>query len=170
MDFHIREAKCTDTTEIHNCNKLSLPVVYTKRELIQFILNPNSIIMIAIFNNKIIGYAIVRKEVIKNGYKCHIMSIAVLEEHRSKGIGKELVDKSFDWYYHKNNITIMTLYVMKSNYRAIRFYQKNSFTKALKLPHYYGKNNHGLMMKKTRLDDNKREEIKNLENALKNLI
>lgn len=157
INFTIREAKGIDAKHIHECNKLSLPVVYTIREYIQFILDIKSVVFVSIVDEVITGYIVTRREPFGDSYKCHIMTIAVLEKYRSNGMGKQLVDESFDYFNKKNNITTMTLNVMRSNTPAIKFYKRNGFTKYQKLVHYYGKKKHGIMMIKTRMKNRKIE-------------
>jgi ribosomal-protein-alanine N-acetyltransferase len=147
-DIIIRKALGIDAKGISTCNTLSLPVVYSPREIIQYILNKSYYTTVAILDNVVIGYLLSRKEQSGDKFKGHIISIAILQEYRSKGIGKKILDYSCDKIANKFNVTNITLNVMLSNRRAIKFYTREKFTKFAKLTHYYGKKNHGILMKK----------------------
>ena len=79
-------------------------------------------------NNKIVGFCVVKKY----GKRHHIMSIAILEEYRRKGIGMKLINKVKEDDNHK-----ISLYVQSTNDIAIRFYKKNGFKNIKLLKDYY---------------------------------
>ena len=146
ININLREAIGLDARKISKCNKESLPVWYTPRQYVTYILNKDYLVFIVEKDKDIIGYSLVRKENFNNGYKGHILSFAVLEKYRSKGIGKDLMDFTYDIICKKFNVIYLTLNVMVSNNRAIHFYKREGFKKKYKLKHYYGKKKHGIMM------------------------
>lgn len=142
MDIIIRKAKCKDIPDIISINKASLPVIYSKEEWIHIIIYHTT--FIALLNNKVISYISTWKE--KYPYppykKAHIITFATLPKYRSQGIGGKLLQYTINYW---NNLPI-TLNVMCSNKKAIKFYLKHGFIQYKKLNNYYGKNKHGLQL------------------------
>ena len=82
--------------------------------------NPDIETYCAIFENKMIGFLAIHK---KDG---EIWAVYLLEEFRSRGYGKELLEFAigeFKCIGHKR----ITLWVFEKNNRARRFYEKNGF-------------------------------------------
>lgn len=127
-----RDAKIKDIYDIHKCGKTSLPIYYSYLDLTLFLLNKNYSISIAIDdNNHLLGYAIYHINDTNNSI--HILSLAVNEQYRKKGVGTKLME-----YIFKNNIrSHITLYVHVDNHIAIKFYEKNGFIKQKILNNYY---------------------------------
>lgn len=137
----IRKAKCTDIPSIIQINKSSLPVVYNKEEWIQLIIYHTT--FIAIKNSEPISYITTWEEPdlkLKPYKKGHIVTFATLPEYRSQGVGSKLLKYTIDYW----SPLPITLNVMCSNKRAIKFYKKNGFTKYRKLKNYYGDNSDGI--------------------------
>lgn len=157
-NINIRLAIGKDAKDIHKCNKLSLPVVYDARDYVLYILDKTHYTSVITVNEKVVGYLLARRETFRQTLKGHIMSFAIIEEYRSKGLGKKILDYSCEEIRNKFNVDNITLNVMVSNKRAVGFYKREGFRKFQKLPKYYGKKKHGLMMlkkyeKKIRIDD-----------------
>lgn len=140
---NIEKAICKDATDIHDVNKQSLPVCYSPREYIVFILDEKVILLKAICDNKIVGYALAKWY---SNTRLHIMSFAVLEASRGKGAGKLLIDKIREYGLINKDFAQLTLYVQKSNTTALKFYENNKFTKNSYLKNYYGIKDHGYYM------------------------
>ena len=145
--YEIRIAKCTDVKQIHKCNILSLPVVYTIPELIYSILTNTVYVAVHVETEKIVGYSISWVEDhINNTKKGHIAGFAIHPDHRRNGVGTKLLNKTTN--YHSPLPT--TLNVMITNKSAITFYRKNGFTKHTKLKNYYKRGVHALQLIKNR--------------------
>jgi ribosomal-protein-alanine N-acetyltransferase len=173
----IRLAIGKDCKAIHKCNKASLPVVYEPTDIIKKILSPVYDIIVAEKDGEIIGYIITQIiKINEEVYKCHILSIAVLEEHRRKGIATTLVNNAFDYcyelyyYQYQMNVNKITLYVEMTNNIARKFYRKMDFTKGEKMHHYYGKGEHGLMMYKNKPSHDDIKKMNDVKEALKELV
>ena len=67
----------------------------------------------------------------------HLISIAVLEEYRRRGIGSELLRRTIETARADNNIVSVYLEVRVSNEPAIRLYEKFGFRKARIIRAYY---------------------------------
>jgi len=55
------------------------------------------------------------------------MTLGVIDEMRSKGLAKVLLQKIIDFAAQCQQIGIIALHVVAYNLRAIRFYRKNGF-------------------------------------------
>lgn len=142
MNITIRRAKCTDIPDIININKASLPVVYNKEEWIQLIIYHTT--FIALNQNEPISYITTWEETHPHPpyKKAHIVTFATLPTYRSQGIGAKLLHHIVK---HWSPLPI-TLNVMCTNKRAIKFYKKHGFTQNKRLKNYYGKNEHGVQL------------------------
>jgi ribosomal protein S18 acetylase RimI-like enzyme len=151
MNYITRKAICVDIKQMCKCNKESLPVVYSPRDFAIMILNEKYIVLVCEKEKgcELLGYIISRKEKIDNKEKGHIVAIAVYEKYRCNGIGTNLMNESERLLKHYFHITFITLNVKKRNNNAIKFYkEKLGYKKYLKKHKYYGKNEHGIMMRK----------------------
>lgn len=89
-------------------------------------------VLVAIVDGKIVGYLC--GELAKEGaYRrlpaivaAYLETTLVLDEFRSKGIGKKLYDKFLEWCKTKNVNKVM-LDVAAKNELAIKFYRRNNF-------------------------------------------
>jgi ribosomal-protein-alanine N-acetyltransferase len=99
--------------------------------------------IIAELNGKIAGYIMCKIEFgfsnfRKLGFvkKGHVVSVAVLEEHRGKGLGKALMLEGINGVMEKKADEIY-LEVRISNISAIKMYQKLGFDTKSRLRSYY---------------------------------
>jgi ribosomal protein S18 acetylase RimI-like enzyme len=88
-------------------------------------------IWIALDDNKIIGYLcgdLVKAESYRNlPLAAELESMFILDEYRSKGIGKMLYDKFLKWC-EVNNVKKVRVQASAQNNLAIKFYKKLGFT------------------------------------------
>ena len=135
--------------DVHNVNKSVLPVVYDFDFYRQIISIPNFILNVIQCDNKIVGYILSNIKLDnKQQQIAHIMSIGVLESHRRKGYGKQLVMSIEGEAIKKGyKLKYVSLYVMKTNKKAQLFYSKLYFNRSKKLKNYYGKGKDGFLMK-----------------------
>ncbi|MDO5022176.1 MAG: ribosomal protein S18-alanine N-acetyltransferase [Eubacteriales bacterium] len=94
--------------------------------------NPVARYFVAEFNNDLIGFCGMQV-IIDEG---HITNIAVLEEHRGKGIGSSLFYNMLS-YASNLGAVYMTLEVRKSNAPAIALYKKFGFFTVSTRKNYY---------------------------------
>src|SRR5688500_19132136 len=99
--------------------------------------------IVAEIKNQIIGYIMCKIEFgfsifRKLGFvkKGHVVSVAVLEEHRGKSIGKALMVEGINGVMHRKGDEIY-LEVRVSNTSAIKMYQKLRFEIKSRLRSYY---------------------------------
>ncbi|TBU12940.1 putative GNAT-like acetyltransferase [Hamiltosporidium tvaerminnensis] len=93
---------------------------YTKNKSIS---NKKSEFIICYFLNKKVGFCMIRKE----NRLIFIYEIHVTFEHRSKGVGTLLLDFCKKYYLNQKKYENLVLFVLKNNYKAISFYEKNNF-------------------------------------------
>jgi len=74
-----------------------------------------------------------------------IFSVSVLPELQGKGIGKQLLDYAID-FARSGKIARVTLEVIKSDLKTIRFYEKAGFRFTGELPDYYAAGENGIRM------------------------
>ncbi len=78
------------------------------------------------------------RSVLRRHYRVvHLISIAVLEQYRGRGIGSELLRRTIETAKQDKNIVSVYLEVRVSNTLAIRLYEKFGFHKARIIRAYY---------------------------------
>lgn len=145
-DFIIRNARMDDIDEIMRINRLTLPENYPYYFFVEHLKEYGLAFFVAVTNEgKIVGYIMPRiewgfsnlKQLPTLVRKGHVVSIAVLEEYRRKGIGTALLESSMRSMKNEYNADEVYLEVRVSNYAAIRLYEKLGFKKVKVLKSYY---------------------------------
>lgn len=83
-------------------------------------------------DGKVIGYVFAEIKPVENAdlYQVKrtgfIDSLVVSENHRGKGVGSELLNKTFSWF-KSQDVTVCTIGVMKENKKALSLYEKLGF-------------------------------------------
>jgi len=57
----------------------------------------------------------------------YIMTLGVVDELRSSGLAKRLLDQTITFAQSRPNISLISLHVVSYNKRAIKFYKKHNF-------------------------------------------
>ena len=144
--MQIRKAEITDLKEIQNLNKmlfelefknfdLTLDVTWcTSKEGTEYYEDAikNSITLVAIYENKIVGYLIgsLKTQNTYNKYsQAELDNMCILEQYRKLGIGSKLFNK-FKEICIENNIKELKVVASYKNKNAINFYKKNGFEEA----------------------------------------
>lgn len=140
--FTLRHPVLSDIDRIIYINRVSLPENYTKLFFIEHLNKWPKAFYVAEVEDEIVGYVMSRVELgwghLKPGIikKGHVVSIAVLEDHRRKGIGTALMNaaiKGLKEYGAKE----VYLEVRVSNVPAINLYKKLGFIKKKVIHAYY---------------------------------
>lgn len=99
--------------------------------------------LVAEINRKLVGYIMCKIEYGFSNFKklgfvkkSHVVSVAMLEEHRKKGIGRVLVEEAIAGVKIKKTDELY-LEVRCSNNEAVRLYEKIGFTIKRRLKAYY---------------------------------
>jgi len=102
----------------------------------------NNVFLIAFYKELPVGFAKLKfnseSEFIKEEYVCQLQKIYVLKDFLSKRIGFMLQEKLFKIAIQNGNQKIW-LSVLKSNERAIKFYEKSGFVEIGNHPFQIGK-------------------------------
>ena len=156
----IRFATSRDIAEIISINFKTLPEHYSNSFFMELLLDsPETFVVAENNNNKIIGYIMCRIEygfsVLKKmslARKGHVVSFAVLEEYRGKGIGKKLVEQSIEGMkIRKCNESYLE--VRTDNIPAIKLYENLGFNRIATLNTYYKDSRNAFLMS-AKLDRN----------------
>ena len=142
-DYVIRHCEEKDLASVIDINMITLPEHYSDYFFESILRELPEAFIIAEINDKIIGYIMCKIEFgfsnfRKLGFvkKGHVVSVAVLPEHRGKGLGKALMLEGINGVMHRKSDEIY-LEVRMSNESAIKMYQKIGFQIKSKLRAYY---------------------------------
>ena len=141
--FIIRKVTPNDLDEVIRINEECLPEHYPRYFWEEHLRRWNEAFLVAEVDGKIVGYIMcrvelgwgfTRKGIIKKG---HVISIAVLQEYRRRGIGKALMENAMKILKEKYGAHEVYLEVRVSNMPAINLYRKLGFSIIRVIPGYY---------------------------------
>jgi ribosomal-protein-alanine N-acetyltransferase len=142
-DCVIRRCEEEDLPVVIDINMSALPEHYSDYFFESILRELPEAFVVAELDSKIVGYIMCKIEFgfsnfRKLGFvkKGHVVSVAVLEEHRGKGIGKALMLEGISGALHKK-IDEIYLEVRVSNTGAIKMYEKLGFDTKSRLRSYY---------------------------------
>ena len=124
--------------QLKQLNNFSLPVRYSD-DFYYRIVNKLRFGRFAYLNDVIVGaitwkYDHCEQTKEKNIY---IMTINVLENHKRKGIGRQLLKELINLHNNMKEIHYINLHVQESNEIAKKFYLNNGFEEVKKIDNYY---------------------------------
>lgn len=132
MAFEVREFKPDDLDAVVRINMICLPENYSPSFFMDHYYENPRIFLVATVGSEIIGYSMCRIEFgvsnLKTAFarKGHVISIAVMQEHRGKGIGISLMEASLQ-RVKVEGASEMYLEVRVSNHPAVELYKKLGF-------------------------------------------
>ena len=142
-DYIIRRCNKEDLSDVISINLSSLPENYAYPFFEEVLNELPEAFLVAEKDGMVVGYMMCRNEyglstLHKFGLarKGHIVSIAVLEQHRRKGLGQGLVEEALRALKNKNCSEVF-LEVRVSNSEAIKLYEKLDFLKKSEIKWYY---------------------------------
>ncbi len=142
-DYVIRRCEEQDLPMVIDINMAALPEHYSDYFFESILRELPEAFIVAEFDSKIIGYIMCKIEFgfsnfRKLGFvkKGHVVSVAVLEEHRNKGLGKALMLEGINGSMHKKSDEIY-LEVRVSNTGAVKMYERLGFDTKSRLRSYY---------------------------------
>ncbi len=143
-DYIIRKAEKHDIPAVIRINRLTLPENYPEWFFYEHLEKWGEAFYVAVVGSEVVGYVMSRVEhgiSVFNSFKLvrkgHIVSIAVLPEHRRKGIGTALMKAALKSLREIYGCDEVYLEVRVSNIPAIRMYERLGFKKVKIVPMYY---------------------------------
>ncbi len=142
-DYNIRRCEDKDLPSVIDINMAALPEHYSDYFFESILKELPEAFIVAEIDGKIVGYIMCKIEFgfsnfRKLGFvkKGHVVSVAVLEEHRGKGLGKALMLEGINGVIQRKADEIY-LEVRVSNTGAIKMYEKLRFETKSRLKSYY---------------------------------
>lgn len=142
-NYIIRHCEEKDLKSVIDINMVTLPEHYSDYFFSSLLTELPEAFIVAELNNQVVGYIMCKIEFgfsnfRKLGFvkKGHVVSVAVLEEHRGKGIGRALVLEALKGLRQRKGDEVY-LEVRVSNTTAVKLYQNISFHIKSKLSSYY---------------------------------
>ena len=142
-DFVIRRCDVNDLSSVIDINMSALPEHYSDYFFESILRELPEAFIVAELEGKIVGYIMCKIEFgfsnfRKLGFvkKGHVVSVAVLDEYRGKGLGKALMLEGINGVMHRKSDEIY-LEVRVSNTGAIKMYEKLNFDIKSRLRAYY---------------------------------
>ena len=142
-DCSIRRAEISDLIPIMEINLKTLPEHYSDYFYENLLVEIPEAFLVAEIGGKHVGYIMCKTEYGFSNFKKlgfvkkgHMVSVAVLHDHRKKGIGRVLVEESIKGIKSKK-CDEFHLEVRCSNNEAVRLYEKLGFVIRQQLNTYY---------------------------------
>ena len=139
----IRRCDPTDIIPVMEINLKTLPEHYSDYFYESLLDELPEAFLVAEISGKLIGYIMCKTEYGFSNFKKlgfvkkgHVVSVAVIDEHRGKGFGSELVNESLKGVKMRQ-CGEMYLEVRCSNTDAVRLYEKLGFSINQRLKTYY---------------------------------
>ncbi len=155
LDFEIRGFEQKDLESVMEINRTCLPENYSSSFFLEIFEKYPEAFLVALNDNRVVGYIMCRLErgfsemsrfrLVKKG---HVVSIAVLPEHRGRGIATELVRRAMKGLVEKEAEECF-LEVRASNRSAQELYKKLGFMEGRSIPFYYQNGEGAIVMSKT---------------------
>ncbi|MGC8895777.1 MAG: ribosomal protein S18-alanine N-acetyltransferase [Candidatus Bathyarchaeia archaeon] len=141
--FRLRKFNMNDLQTVMHINRTCLPENYTDYFFIELHQRFPETFIVAEENGEVVGYIMCRIELGLSNFgfsgllkKGHIVSVAVLQQHRRKGIGKALVSQALE-NMRIYNAKQCFLEVRVTNTPAIELYKKLGFEVTRTIHGYY---------------------------------
>lgn len=152
--YVIRSCEEKDLPFVININMITLPEHYSDYFFSSILAELPEAFIVAEIKNQIVGYIMCKIEFgfsnfRKLGFvkKGHVVSVAVLEEHRGKGVGTALMLEGINGVIIKKTDEIY-LEVRVSNESAVQLYKKLGFIIKSRLKSYYRDGEDAFLMAK----------------------
>ena len=91
-------------------------------------LNMDNDLMIIAYTTEIIGIITITAGIRRKNTHVGTLAIAINTDYCNKGIGKELMSRSIEWFKNNQTLTRLQLFVRTDNLRAISLYKKYNFS------------------------------------------
>ncbi|MEM1506934.1 MAG: ribosomal protein S18-alanine N-acetyltransferase [Candidatus Bathyarchaeia archaeon] len=149
--YTIRKFRLEDLDQVMYINRTCLPENYSTHFFIDLYKSFPETFIVAEKDDQVVGYIMCRIESGFSGFglakKGHIISIAVLPEHRRKGIGETLLKEALQSMMNYYGIKECYLEVRVSNTPAINLYKKVGFKIEKVIRGYYADGENAYLMR-----------------------
>ncbi|MCX8171674.1 MAG: ribosomal protein S18-alanine N-acetyltransferase [Candidatus Bathyarchaeota archaeon] len=148
--YTIRRFRLEDLDQVMYINRTCLPENYSTYFFIDLYKNFPETFIVAEEGNRVVGYIMCRIEGGFSGFSLvkrgHVISIAVLPEHRHKGIGETLLKEALQSMMN-HGVKECYLEVRVSNTPAINLYKKVGFKIEKVIRGYYSDGEDAYLMR-----------------------
>jgi ribosomal-protein-alanine N-acetyltransferase len=142
-DYIIRRCELSDLIPVMEINLKTLPEHYSDYFYESLLAEMPEAFLVAEHHGKLVGYIMCKTEYGFSNFKKlgfvkkgHVVSVAVLEEHRKKGLGSAIVEEAIKGVKERR-CDELYLEVRCSNNEAVRLYEKLGFFIKQRLKTYY---------------------------------
>jgi ribosomal-protein-alanine N-acetyltransferase len=111
---------------------------FSRNQIATLIRDYNSISMVAVENNIIIGFILGAIYFKRNALDGHVLTIDISPPNRRRGVGSRLL-KEIERIFSEKNVKTCHLEVKEDNVEAVKLYEKAGYKKIAKLMNYYGR-------------------------------
>lgn len=153
--FEVRKFALEDLGSVVRINRDCLPENYTEYFFVDLFKRYPEAFIVAERDGEVVGYIMCRIEVGLSNFglggivkKGHIVSVAVLPEHRRKGIGEAIIKKSMEKMQKTYNAKQCYLEVRITNEPATGMYKKLGFEITRTIKGYYADGEDAYVMTK----------------------
>jgi len=160
----VRQAKLSDAENILNCiktyiptsiyipkleNEIKLTVDQEKEWVNSFIINDNSLLLVAEYEGKIIGNIDLTRSRRKIMEHTAVIGIGMLQEWQNIGLGTALLSAIIEWAKNNPILELIWLQVYTENESGLNLYRKMEFVENGIIQNFFKKDNkyfHNLTM------------------------
>jgi ribosomal-protein-alanine N-acetyltransferase len=109
---------------------------FSRLQIASLLRDYNSIGLVAIENNRIVGFVIGMIDVKRNALDGHILTIDVSPQYQRKGIGLKLL-QAIEKIFMERDVKRCYLEAREDNIKALGLYERSGYKKIGKLKNYY---------------------------------
>jgi len=153
LAYKVRRFSEADLESVIKINRTCLPENYSSNFFIDIYRSYPEGFLVAEYNGEVVGYIMCRVEFGFSEFgrfrltkKIHVVSIAVMVQHRRKGLAKTLLTEAIKALDRKYGCSEVFLEVRVSNQPAINLYRKLGFRDIRVIHHYYIDSEDALVM------------------------
>ncbi len=134
MSYALRAYVPEDFETLHAIDQACYPpgIAYSKRTLREFLRLPGADCRVAEAAGQIVGFLLAERE----AARAHVITIDVLENHRRRGVGSELL-RAIEQGLAACGVREVELETATDNAAAVAFWERHGYRSVAVLPRYY---------------------------------